>query len=1165
MDLSGIVRLIEDLPAVQEAERRAAKAAPSVAILDAAKPCFIAALHGRWRGPLLVLTAAPERAKQIADELGAWLGSDARVFLLPEPDALPYERIASDPSTVQQRLGALLALYSARRAPSVEPAWAPIVVASAHAATVKTVRAGELDASTHTLRRGMSASPAELAAQWVDLGYEPVPMVEAPGQFSRRGGIADIFPPTSEYPARLEFFGDEIDSLRLFDPATQRSVRLVEAVSYSLAHETPAYGHGPTLDQLVLQSRDDDAGGTMPQHVVAEMKELIAQARNQASLLEHLPTSALVVLDEPERLAAEAGRLHEQAEELRAGQVERGQLPADYPVPYWTWPEFSAQLESLPHRIAIRYPLVEGDDQADVLAPFKVVGAYGGRLRPLIRDVLRWTSEGRTVVITSQQARRLSELLNDAGSFAEPAHGVTTPPLAGGLTLLHGSLPEGFAVVTGEKDLILLTDREIFGFIKPRRQLKRRPVARDAFLSSLELGDYVVHIEHGIGRFTGLIKMSLDGVEREYLRLDYAEGDRLYVPVDQLDRVNRYVGAGEHVPALTRLGTHEWARAKAKVQRSVRQIAQDLLALYAARELAPGFAFSPDSVWQQELEASFPYVETPDQLEAIREVKSDMQANRPMDRLICGDVGYGKTEIAVRAAFKAVLDGKQVAILVPTTVLAQQHYATFRERVGAFPVRIEVLSRFRSEKEQRAVLQGLKDGSVDICIGTHRLIQKDVVFKDLGLLIIDEEQRFGVAHKEHLKNLRKEVDVLTLTATPIPRTLHMSLVGVRDLSTMETPPEERLPIKTFVTGYDDRLVREAILRELDRGGQVFFVHNRVYNIAQVANKLMDLVPEAEVAVAHGQMDEQQLERVMMDFVDGKTDVLVCTTIIESGLDIPNANTIIVNQADRFGLAQLYQLRGRVGRGANRAYAYFLYDKDRRLTETAEKRLRTIFEATELGAGYRIAMRDLEIRGAGNLLGAEQSGHIAAVGFDLYCRLLADAVTEMKTLQGATPAVWRDTAETAHAELAIDLPLSAFLPVDYVADDASRLGLYQRLALLSRLEDLEDMAQELRDRFGEAPEPARNLLYLLEVKIRGALAGMQSIKAEGQEITLKMGNGVPLDRASLIRSFSKGVKVGNTQIKLNMAWLGSRWRDCLIDLLRFVADAKGSYRQAGSAG
>ena len=577
------------------------------------------------------------------------------------------------------------------------------------------------------------------------------------------------------------------------------------------------------------------------------------------------------------------------------------------------------------------------------------------------------------------------------------------------------------------------------------------------------------------------------------------------------------------------------------MREATEELAKELLALYAAREVVPGLAFSTDTPWQQELEASFPYVETADQLEAVMATKEDMEKAKPMDRLVCGDVGYGKTEVALRAAFKAVMDGAQVAFLVPTTVLAQQHFVTFNERLGAFPVNVEMLSRFRSEREQHQVIEGLKKGAIDIVIGTQRLLQKDVAFKNLGLAIIDEEQRFGVTHKEHLKQMRKEVDVLTLTATPIPRTLHMSLAGVRDMSTMETPPEERLPIKTYVAEYDERLIREAILRELDRNGQVFFVHNRVNSIHRVASRLAELVPEAEIAIGHGQMPEDQLESIMLDFTEGKIDILVSTTIIESGLDIPNVNTIIVNDADRLGLAQLYQLRGRVGRGTNRAYAYFLYARGKRLTPQAQRRLKVIFEATELGAGFHIAMRDLEIRGAGNLLGPEQSGPIGAVGFDLYTRLLAEAVAELKG-EGVRKAA-------APQPPTIDLPLAARIPDDYVEDLDTRLTLYQRLAKLSSMRGVDDMAEEFEDRFGPLPQAAKNLLYAVKIKLLAMEAGVESVASDGGELVLKMARGKRVEKG---RDLGDGVRAGTNQVRISFKRLGDSWQDTLIRTLQTMA-------------
>ena len=664
--------------------------------------------------------------------------------------------------------------------------------------------------------------------------------------------------------------------------------------------------------------------------------------------------------------------------------------------------------------------------------------------------------------------------------------------------------------------------------------------------------------------------MSSDGTEREYLVLEYAAGDRLYVPTERIDRVSRYVGVGDQAPHLSRLRTPEWQRTKKRVKESVAEIAHELLGIYAARDVAPGFAFSADSLWQQELEASFPYMETPDQVEAIMTVKEDMEKAKPMDRLICGDVGYGKTEIALRAAFKTVMNNKQVAILVPTTVLAQQHFITFTERLQTFPLKVEMLSRFCPPEKEREILEGLANGTVDICVGTHRLLQKDIKFKDLGLVIIDEEQQFGVVQKEKLRQIRKEVDTLALSATPIPRTLHMSLTGIRDMSIVETPPEERLSVQTYVGVYDDTLVRQVILRELERNGQVFFVHNRVQSIALAASKLQDLVPEARIAIAHGRMPEEQLEKVMTDFIASKYDILVTTTIIQLGLDMPNVNTLIIDRADRFGLAQLYQLRGRVGRGINQAYAYFFFEEGKQLTPQAYKRLKTIFEATELGSGLGIAMKDLEIRGAGNLLGVKQSGHIAALGFDLYCQLLAEAVEELKTSslnlslggrgrdEGAIkksviandlPAkVWQAGAKQSPS---ISLPLDAHIPEEYVPNLNTRLSLYQRLAKMEHIEEVEDMKRELKDRFGPLPPHVDNLLYIMKIKVLAAGADVNSIYKQGKQIVIKPNETViaSVAKQSLGKGYDAAIKIGATQVKLDTRVLGDRWIEVLEEILR----------------
>ena len=1100
LNLTQLLRLIEEMPTYHQlvAKLQQPNGNTRMVVLDAAKPYLIAALYHSLKLPILVVTAQPENCKKLYEQLLTWCHSN-QIKLFPEPDTLPYQRVASDTSTELERLQALSAL--ANLEPTTD---APLAVASAPAFMQKTTPHSDFTSACHTVKVGMDIEPLKLLSQWETMGYRIENIVEVPGTISHRGGIIDIYPPSSELPARLEFYGNTVDSLRLFDPANQRSQTRVSEVAIS-----------PATERLTLLSD---------------------------SILSYLSPDALIILDEPLNLELVVEDLEAKADELRTEKLKQGELSPNFPRPYFTWKELELEMKRKQCLTLTAWDIT-AEEQVYRLN-FTPTPSYAGQLLMFIQKAKQLLGQKHRLILISHQAARISELLDEEDIIAPPLTEIKQIPPPGSLTLIQGSLAEGWVM---NSDTHLFTDGEIFGFIKQRRLTKKRPVPHQKFLIELIPGDYVVHIEHGIARFAGVITMSTDNTEKEYLVLQYAAGDKLYVPTDQIDRVNRYIGAGEQPPVLSRLGTQEWTRTKQRAREAVESIAQELLALYAAREVMPGFAFSPDTVWQQELEASFPYVETPDQIKAQQQVKGDMEKAKPMDRLTCGDVGYGKTEVAIRATFKAVMDGKQVAVLVPTTVLAEQHFSTFSQRLGAFPVRIEVLSRFRTPKEQQAVLDGLANGRIDICIGTHRLLQKDVVFKDLGLLIIDEEQRFGVAHKEYLKKIRQEVDVLTLSATPIPRTLHMSLVGVRDMSTMETPPEERLPIKTYVAEYNDHLIREAILRELERNGQVFFVHNRVQSIAWVASKLQSLVPEARIAIAHGQMPEAELEAVMVDFTRGKSDILVCTTIIESGLDMPNVNTLIVNQADRFGLTQLYQLRGRIGRGANRAYAYFLYEKGKHLTPTAEKRLRTIFEATELGAGFSIAVKDLEIRGAGTLLGTKQSGHITAVGFNLYCRLLADAVEEQKARR--TGAI--KTRPSHLPPPTIDLPLPAYIPDEYVSDLNTRLSLYQRLANVKVTDEIEALAQEFSDRFGALPPEIRNLLYALRIKILAAKAGIESIDTEERQIVIRRFQGMHFNRQQLEPLARDGIKIGLTQLRLNPKRLGREWQRVLEEMLEKI--------------
>jgi len=872
------------------------------------------------------------------------------------------------------------------------------------------------------------------------------------------------------------------------------------------------------------------------------------------NLLHFLPSGTLVLTDDVIDLRSAAIGLEEQAQGLRAEMLAGGKLPANLVVPYFSWEELSERLTAL-GAVSLGMGYRE-EEQPDGTGGFVAAPHYGGQIDKALSEIVELRDDARRVVLVTRQAERLVDLLHEERITAPVRTEVPTAPGRASVTVVDGIVAEGWALPSA--GLLVLSDTELFGWARARRraQPNRSRLAPESFFADLKPGDYVVHLDHGIGRYAGMVRKAIGSVEREYLEIEYAGTDRLYVPVQQANRVSRYLGADDRVPYMHRLGGNEWQVTRARAEKAVRDLAADLLELYASRQVTPGHAFSPDTTWQRDLEESFQFEDTEDQARALEEIKRDMEEPRPMDRLLCGDVGYGKTEVALRAAFKAVMDGRQVAVLVPTTVLAQQHYYTFRRRLSAFPVRVEMLSRFRSPAEQDMVIEGLMRGSVDIVIGTHRLLSADVEFRNLGLVIIDEEQRFGVAHKERLKQLRREVDVLTLTATPIPRTLSLALSGARDMSVIDTPPEERLPVRTFVSEYDEALVRRAILREIDRGGQVFFVHNRVQDIHEVAARLAEIAPEASIVVGHGQMDEGELAQVMLGFAQGEYDVLLSTTIIESGLDMPNVNTIIVDRADTMGLAQLYQLRGRVGRGAVRAYAYLFFKEP--LTDVARQRLETIQEATELGSGYRVAMRDLEIRGAGEILGAEQHGHIAAIGFELYTRLLQRAVEELRSQSGDTMAAMRRAqhavaaASTLETGVSIDLPVSAFLPEDYMPDAQLRLRFYRRMARVDSEEEVEALAQELRDRFGEIAPPVEGLLYILRVRTLAEASGIRSVSRDDSRITLVLPLPLAADASARLASEFPGATARGNRVWLALT---PAWREALLGILRRLRELR----------
>ncbi len=1098
---------------------------------------YLAAALALVAGERIVWVARDsEIGDRVAEELAAWVGDPAAVAVLEPRTALAYERSELVADETAARVAALSAWRSGG---------ARILVASVQALIQHTLAPEALPEQPIELKVGARVAQSALLRELLDLGYTPVLEVAGRGEFARRGGIVDVFPPSAELPVRIESFGDEIDSLRAFDPTDQRTTGKVERVVLLPASEflLPSGGAADLRDRVGTIARK------LPERLAQDLERLASGAETRAAnvgdaaevwapllapstALDHIDPATLFVLDEPGDVGEAAAFLWRQADERRADLLGASELPRDWPATLlgprdWKRRLLGARTLELTWESEASYAIAGGGKSSGDVFGWREPVLPPGRGARIAEAVDRWlaeegdvarragaaraSGESRSrVVIASDQAPRLAELLEEGGHAAGVTDAVAEAPPDGSVTVVDRSLNGGF---TGGPDgLVFVTDRELFGNVRVRRpKAMRRVVPRD-ILERLTPGDLVVHIDHGIARYEKMLRRSSGtGDERDFLELAFQGQDRIYVPVEQIGRISRYSG-GES-PHLSKLGGTEWLRTKQRVAKAVGDLAEELLALYAARADAPGHAYPGDSPWQAEMEAAFPYEETVDQLRAAVEVKHDMEAVQPMDRLVVGDVGYGKTEIAIRAAFKATQDGKQVAVLVPTTVLAAQHHATFGSRFGPFPVKVALLSRYVSKTEQDKAVQGLADGSVDMVIGTHRLLSKDVRFKDLGLVVVDEEQRFGVAAKERLKQLKREVDVLTLSATPIPRTLNLALAGVRDMSVIETPPEDRLPIQTRVAEASAGLVRDAILRELDRGGQVFYVHNRVETIEAQAEQLRKMLPDVRIVVGHGQMAEGHLESVMLKFAAGEADVLVCTTIIESGLDIPNANTIIIDRADTLGLAQLYQLRGRVGRSSRRAYAYLLYRRRERMSEDARKRLQAIFNASELGAGFQIALSDLEIRGAGNILGGEQSGHMAAVGFDLYSRLLADAVEERKaSRENRAPVL-----VPQHA--VIDLPLEAHLPDDYVPEEAQKLELYRRLARARTQGEVAAFRQEVTDRFGPMPLPVQRLAEVAELRLAAEAVGVASMSREEGNLVVRFGAG--LSRATAMRLLTPG--------------------------------------------
>lgn len=1134
-----------------------------------ARTVFVASMAEQLNRPILLVTHNLLQAQKLYEDIANLL-SDDEVYLYPANELIAAEMSIASPELKAQRIEALNHISKSNRGVLIAPI----------AGLRKILPPKSLwNKYQLTLKIGEDINVAELLNLFVKMGYVRTEMVATPGEFSVRGGIIDIYPITESNPLRMELFDTEIDSIRFFSLEDQRSKEKISEFTINPAtemiFEEEEYSRliaklENGLAKSLKKIKNDHAKIQLSQNISFEIEQLkngqkpdqIVKYLSQAyesnnSLLDYLPPNGLVIIDEISRVQEMNDSLEKEEAEWYTTLLSEGQIIHDL--------EISHNLHGLLQRrnfpvlymsLFLRH-VANTNPQNIINLTSKQMQNFHGQMHLLKAEVERWKKGNYSVLFLGPDEERVKKLERvledyeiDASILAE-----NQLILPGKVQIMKGNLQTGFELSI--QKIAIITEEELFNK-KVKKNLRRQKLSnaeRIKSYSELKIGDYVVHVNHGIGKYLGIETLLINSIHKDYLHIRYQGTDKLYVPVEQIDLVQKYVGSEGKEPKIYKLGGTDWKRVKKKVQSSVEDIADDLIKLYAEREAAVGFAFSPDGDMQREFDASFPYHETEDQLRSIHEIKKDMEKSRPMDRLLCGDVGYGKTEVAIRAAFKSVADGKQVAFLVPTTILAQQHFETLRERFQDYPINIGLLSRFRTKKQQTKTIKGLKAGTCDIVVGTHRLLSKDIVYHDLGLLIIDEEQRFGVTHKEKIKRLKTNVDVLTLTATPIPRTLHMSMLGVRDLSVIETPPENRFPVQTYVMEYNGALVREAIERELARGGQVYFLYNRVEDIERKAEEISMLVPDARVTFAHGQMSENELESAMLSFLAGESDVLVSTTIIETGVDIPNVNTLIVFDADKMGLSQLYQLRGRVGRSNRVAYAYFTYRKDKVLTEIAEKRLQAIKEFTELGSGFKIAMRDLSIRGAGNLLGAQQHGFIDSVGFDLYSQMLKEAIEERKL----------DIKPEEKLSVEIDLEIDAYIPDTYILDGHQKIEMYKRFRGVKTLEDIEELQDEMLDRFGEYPDEVSYLFQVAEMKVYAILSGVELIKQHKHEVTILLNetNSSHIDGQKIFKTssqFGRIVSLGMDGNKLKMVLHikgieTAQWLNIAFEMIKGLQAAK----------
>lgn len=1168
--LISLFRQQEDVRAIINGMREGLKEQLVAGLSGSSRTLFLASIYEETQNSILVVTHNLLQAQKLYEDLISLIG-DKEVFLYPANELIAAEMSIASPELKAQRIEALNHFSKNHNGIIIAPM-----------AGLRKILPSKEQWSKYQmkLKTGEDIDVEKLLLQLVKMGYVRSGMVSTPGEFSMRGGILDIYPLTESNPIRIELFDTEIDSIRFFSLEDQRSKDKVNEILIGPATELPMEDEQfhlinqkleDSLSTSLTKMKDVKLKTKLSQNIGYELEQLRnGQKPDQLfkylsfayrdSLIDYLPNKGLIFIDEISRVHEMNDSLEKEEAEWYTSLLAEGMMVHDVKI--------SHQLSQLLHKqthpivyLSLFLRHVPNTNPQNILnVSCKQMQSFHGQMNVLKTEIDRWKKGKFTVVLLGSDEERVKKQQRVLEDYDIQASLVTNEEelMPGVVQIGRAGLQTGFELPLLK--LAIITEQELFNKKAAKKSSSRQKLSnaeRIKSYSELNVGDYVVHVNHGIGKYLGIETLTINGIHKDYLHIRYQGSDKLYVPVEQIDLVQKYVGSEGKEPKIYKLGGTDWKRVKKKVQSSVENIADDLIKLYAEREAAVGYAFSPDGDMQREFETAFPYQETEDQLRSIHEIKRDMERERPMDRLLCGDVGYGKTEVAIRAAFKAIADGKQVALLVPTTILAQQHFETMRERFQDYPINIGLLSRFRTKKQQNDTIKGLKDGTVDVVVGTHRLLSKDIVYRDIGLLIIDEEQRFGVTHKEKIKHLKTNIDVLTLTATPIPRTLHMSMLGVRDLSVIETPPENRFPVQTYVMEYNGALVREAIERELARDGQVYFLYNRVEDISRKAEEISMLVPDARVAYAHGQMTENELESVMLSFLAGEFDVLVSTTIIETGVDIPNVNTLIVFDADRMGLSQLYQLRGRVGRSNRVAYAYFTYRKDKVLTEVAEKRLQAIKEFTELGSGFKIAMRDLSIRGAGNLLGAEQHGFIDSVGFDLYSQMLKEAIEERKSDI--------DQVEREQTTVEIDIEVDAYIPDSYISDGNQKIEMYKRFRAIVAIEDIEELQDEMIDRFGEYPGEVAYLFQIAELKVYAIQAGVETIKQTKDEVTILASEkgSMDIDGAILFKKSNDyprvvGLGMEGKKLKITLKTKGlepAKWLEIAFEMIKVLQVSK----------